>query len=77
MEAFEQGLQKDAGLTWGGKIKQTIRTLELVDFDFILILDPKRYMDFDPDELDKDGSPQSIPPRMIEDSIKKASLENS
>jgi len=78
MEAFEQGLQKYAGLTWGGKIKQTIRTLELVDFDdFIPTLDPKRYMDFDPDDLDKDGIPQSSPPRMIEDSIKKASLEKA
>jgi len=58
MEAFEQGLQKYAGLTWGGKIKQTVRTLELVDFDdFIPTLDPKRYMDFDPDDFDKDGIP--------------------
>jgi len=34
-------------------------------------------MDFDPDDLDKNGIPQSNPPRMIEDSIKKASLEKA
>ena len=78
MEAFEQGLQKYAGLTWGGKIKQTVRTLELVDFDdFIPTLEPKRYMDFDPDDLNKDGTPKSDPPKMIENRIKKASLEKA
>ena len=78
MEAFEQGLQIYAGLIWGGKIKQTVSTLELVDFDdFIPTLDSKRYTDFDPDDLDKDGIPKSSPPKMIENSIKKASLEKA
>jgi len=71
MEAFEQGLQK-----YGGEMKQTVRTLELVDFDdFIPTLDPKSYMDFDPDDLDKDGMLKSSPPKMIENGLKKASLE--
>ena len=49
---------------------------ELVDFDyFIPTLDPKRYTDFDPDDLDKDGIPKLSPPKIIENSIKKASLE--
>jgi len=62
----------------GGNIKQTVRTLELVDFDdFIPTLDPKRYTDFDPDDLNKHEIPQSSPPRTIENSIKKASLEKA
>jgi len=78
MEAFEQGLQIYAGLIWGGKIKQTVSTLELVDFDdFIPTLDPKRYKNFDPDDLQKDGIPKSSPSRMIENSIKKASFEKA
>ena len=34
-------------------------------------------MDVDSDDLDKDGIPQLSPPRMIEDRIKKASLEKA
>ena len=34
-------------------------------------------MDFDPDDLNKDGTPKSSPPKMIENRIKKASLEKA
>ena len=78
MEAFEQGLQKYAGLTWGGKIKQTERTLGLVDIDdFIPTLDPKWYTNFNLDDLDKDGIPKSSSSKIIENSIKKAFLEKA